>query len=398
MKSLRHPLILCALVVVSCWGAFELGKKPQSKKESVSNEERAPANRSWFREARNDREQTRSLQDELDECVSANDFREAINRLQFQADKTEENRLLSVLFQRWLEVSPIDALAEVRRVENLRHDILRTSRVFETWAFENPNEVRLLLKEILDGRQRDSASRPPFLDGVDPPEYVLSLVSGLAKADPNSTANLLGEMSESPVRFHALDVLLQNWFPQDADAAFRWAERLEEGSLRNQVISKAATKAGQADDPKLGIAWAQSLETSAEQRVALGSLTRQWAARHSREAFQWVVLQEDDLKFHLVPPVISSLMKVDPGAAADWLNQFEASPRMDPAVASYAEALSSVNPTAAMDSATAITEESLREKVMLRIAKDWKQTTPKGFRAYLDQREGLPLSVYELIR
>lgn len=400
MKRLRHLVIFVVLIAVSCWGAFELGRKSQSSKEneSASKERRVPANRDSFREARSDQDRTRLLRDELDQCVTADEFRAAIDRLQFRADKSEENRLLSILFQRWLEVSPLDALAGVRRVENLRHDILRTSRVFETWAIDNPNEARLLLKDVLDGRQQDLASQPPFLDGVDPPEYLLSLVAGLAKVDPASTAVLLGEMSGSPVRFHALDVLLQNWFPRDAKAVFRWAEGLDQVALREQVISKAAAKAGQLDDPQQGIAWAQALGSPTEQRLALGALTRQWAARHSREAFRWVEQQADELKFHLIPPVISSLTKVDPGGAADWLNQFEAAPKMDPAVASYAEALKSVNPTAAMDSAAAITEDSLREKVMLTIAKEWKTANPVKFGAYLDQREGLPSTVYELKR
>ena len=46
--------------------------------------------------------------------------------------------------------------------------------------------------------------------------------------------------------------------------------------------------AGQLDDPQQGIAWAQALGSPTEQRLALGALTRQWAARHSREAFRWV--------------------------------------------------------------------------------------------------------------
>lgn len=93
--------------------------------------------------ARSDEEQTRVLRSELDDAVSVEDFRAAIDRLRFRADKTEEN---------------------------LRHDILRVSRVFEGWAFENPIKVRRLLDEVLDRRQNDPATRPPFLDGVDPPE------------------------------------------------------------------------------------------------------------------------------------------------------------------------------------------------------------------------------------
>lgn len=400
MKIFRHPLSLGALVLASCWVAYMLGKGTRSEAwgKNLSREIEARETRVSFELVRSDRERTCILQDELDGLVTAGEFRAALDRLQFQADKTEENRLLSIFFQRWLEVSPLEALAEVRRVESLRHDIVRTSRVFENWAYENPDEAWHLLKMVFDGRQNDPASQPPFLDGVDPPEYILSLVSGLAQAEPQSTAEMLTQMKESPIRFHALDVLLQGWFSKDADAVFQWVAGLDDSSLREQVIEKTAAKAGQLDRPQEGIKWAQSLKSSTERQAALGVLTQQWASRHSLEAFQWVVQQPEDLKFQLSPPVISSLTKVKPGEAADWLNQFEGSSQIDPSVAAYAEALSSVNPTAAMDSAMAITGESFRERVLLKIAKDWSRRSPDGFRAYLEKREGLPPRVHELAR
>lgn len=367
MTALRYPLFLAALVLASCWLAYDLGKQSVPKKiiQTPSRENRPLINK----ESRTDRDRTRVLLSELDDCVTADDFRGALDQLQFQADKTEENRLLSAFFRRWLEVSPIDALSEVRRVESLRHDILRTSRVFEQWAIDRPDDASELLRKLLDGRQTEASSRPPFLDGVDPPEYVLSLFSGLAIADPQGTAKLLQEVKVSPIMANALDVLLQNWFPENSEAVFQWSSALKQSPFRQEVLSRTAQKAGQLDDVSHGLAWARTLD-SRDQGIALKSLTHQWAQRHSREAFRWVIQQPDDLKFELAPAVISSLSKIDPGAAADWLNQFEPSSQMDPSIAAYALGISTVNLEAALGSAAAITDQEMRQRVIRRMTRE----------------------------
>ncbi|MDB4354043.1 hypothetical protein N9Z02_01935, partial [Akkermansiaceae bacterium] len=366
--------------------AYELGKRPQEKGNAgFEQRESSRVISESYRGDMSDRDRTENLRRELESCVTVDDFRAALDQLQFRADKTEENRLLSVFFQYWLEVAPMDALTEVRRVEGLRHDIVRTSAVFETWAVEKPDDAIALLRQVLDGRQNETSALPPFLDGVDPPEYVLSLFSGLAKVDPQATARLLSEAEVSPVFPNALDVLLQNWFPENSVEVLEWSSSLEESSFKKEVISRIGGKAGQLDDPSGGIAWAQSLDSEADQALALRSITGQWAQRRSRDAFQWMSqLPESELKFSLAPLVISSLTKVDPGAAADWLNQYEASQQMDPSVAAYALSVSSANPAAGLGSASAITDPVERALVSEKIRSAWELRFPESYERYLN--------------
>jgi len=386
MSIFRHPFLWVLLALGSCYWAYHFGKGEASQQVMESVEEKRSRGGRESRELRSDRERTRSLRREIEHCVSAEDFRRVLDDLQFQADKTEENRLLSVFFKQWLEVSPKDALAEVRRVENLRHDLIRTAAVFETWAKDRPADALGLLKEVLDGRQNEASSRPPFLDGIDPPEYLLSIVAGLAKVEPKALGDLLQAAEVSPVMGNAMDVLFQSWYPKNAEEVFGWAKSLEEGDFREGVLSRVAAKAGQFGHPGEGIAWAQSLTNSGEQELALKSLTEQWAQRRSREAFQWVTGQADEVKFALLPAVMKSFAKVEPGAAADWLNQFEASPQMDASVAAYALAIAAVNPTAALGTAEVITDEAERERVAGKIARDWEARDPEAFKAF---REGM---------
>ncbi|MDB4265194.1 hypothetical protein N9891_00435 [bacterium] len=399
MKFLRHPLVIFALVLASCWWAYRAGsqslvrEQASDAKRALSLREKSSfgGGRSRFFEASTDQGRTRLLGERLGGAPSAEDFQNALEAILLEADKSEKNRLLAQLFKRWLEVSPIDAVAQVRRVESLRHDLARTAGVFQQWAQENPTSASALLKEIFNGEQRDPATDPPFLDGVDPPEYILSLFAGLSQVAPQEAADLLSGLPESPALVHALDLLFQNWFPDDPSGIFQWAGSLEASPFRESVISLAGTKSGQLDDPGAGLQWAQSLQDPADQALALKALTDQWSQRHSQAAFQWVTgLPESDLKFSLAPDVLSSLAKIDPGAAADWLNQYDASPQIDPSVAAYALAISNVNPAAALGTAAVITDPAEKKRVSLKIAETWQRQSPESLERYLDTTEELP--------
>ena len=407
MKFFRHPLVLAALILATCLWAYQTGKQATVAKKSgdtkpslsVREKRSQRADRSRFSDGATEQERTRLIEKRLTGSPSKAAFKDALEAILLEADKSEKNRLLAQLFKRWLEVSPLDALAQVRRVESLRHDLLRTTAVFQQWAQENPSAAFDLLENVFDGQQRDPAASPPFLDGVDPPEYVLSLFSGISQVAPRETAGLLSELPESPALTHALDVLFQNWFPQNPSEVFQWARSLEASPFRERALAHAGTKSGQLDDPSAGLEWAQSLADPADQALALGALTDQWSQRHSRDAFQWVSeLPDSDLKFALTPEVISSLTRVDPGAAADWLNQYEASPQIDPTVAAYALAISAVNPVAALGTAAAITDPAEQERVSLKIAEDWQRQAPESLEHYLSTTQDLPEYLRNLSR
>jgi hypothetical protein len=101
-----------------------------------------------------------------------------------------------------------------------------------------------------------------------------------------------------------------------------------------------------------------------DRQEALEAITGQWSQRHSADAFAWTRdLPDEDLKLSLMPAVLRQFAIVDPGAAADWLNLYEASPAMDASIAAYARAIQHVNPEAALGSAAAITDAALREKI-----------------------------------
>ena len=322
---------------------------------------------------------TLKVLDLLDSCQKRGDFLDAIAFIESSADKSEKNRYLAEVFAAWLEKDPQAALGEVRRVESLRYHAERVAESFLQWASKNPTSATDLLARALDGRQNDAAAKPVFLDGIDPPEFLLSCVAGIGQSDPGLAADVLARSAASSVRTSAIEVLLQGWDATSPDSVRSWAASIKEPSTRRIAVEVAATKAGQKDSTEDGLQWAMALPEQGDREAALRALTSQWSERHSAAAFAWACnLTDEPLKLSLMPGVLKHLAIIDPGAAADWLNQYEASPAMDASIVSYAMAIQHVNPAAALASVEAITDPVLRAEVIERIEKQQPPTPGPG--------------------
>lgn len=306
----------------------------------------------------------------LNACETPEHFQDAIEFIESRTDKSEKNRYLAEAFAAWLRRDPQAALASVRRVESLRHNSGRVAESFYNWASTQPTAAAELLARALDGSQNDPAAKPIFLDGIDPPVFLLSTVAGLAEVDPLLTANTLSQTVDSHVRSDTFEVLYQSWHHTAPTDSLNWAANIPDETTRQLALSIAATKAGQVDATEPGLEWAMNLHNQEDRQIALSALTGQWSQRRSADAFQWTrQLEDEQLKLTLMPQVLENYARIDPGAAADWLNQYEASPEMDASIAAYAQAIQHANPEAALGSAEAITDPALREKVIQQIKK-----------------------------
>lgn len=376
-----HPLALTGLAILSLVAAFMLGntfsKNPNLPISPSKVDSSSPNTPAYLRTSESSSLSNRTIADRvlatidlLEGLQTPSEFRETMADIISHADKTEKERLLALLFAAWLERDPQSAFAEVRQVEFLRYYAERVARAFSHWAESNPQAAADLLAQTLDGRQLEPEPRPPYLDGVDPPEFLLSLVSGMAQSEPQLAADTLTASQASPARVHALEVLMQDWFPTAPEEVFAWASSLSDGLARAESIAIVATKAGQLDDPAAGLAWANNQPNPDDQLLALQNLTSQWSQRHSRDAFTWITsLPDDELKFQLMPATLRQFALIDPGAAADWLNQYDPSPRMDASIAAYVRTIQTANPEAARGSAEAISDPALREQVLEAIAR-----------------------------
>lgn len=368
------------VVALATWAAaFWVGTQ-QSGETAVTTDESQPATQTADSSAantallevsldqKNAASRTLEMLRYLNACETPEHFKSAIEYIEGSADKSEKNRYLAEAFAAWLRKDPQAALASVRRVESLRHSSGQVAESFYNWGAQGPDAAAALLATTLDGSQSDPSTKPIFLDGIDPPIFLLSLVAGLSQTDPLLAANTLSQATDSYVRTDAIEVLYQSWHPADPTTSQNWAAEVADADTRKLALSTAATKAGQLDQTESGLNWAMNLSDLEDRKVALSALTDQWSQRRSVEAFQWTSqLEEEDLKLSLMPNVLENFARLNPGAAADWLNQYEASPQMDASIAAYAKAIQHVNPQAALGSAEAITDPALRKSVIEKI-------------------------------
>jgi len=295
------------------------------------------------------------------------DFTAGIASLIHESDKVEKERLLALLFERWLEVSPTEALDEVRQIEMFRAHGWRVALAFENWSETHPAEASALLQKAFV--EEESL----YLDRVDPPGFMLSLFAGLARKDPHLASSLLTKAPESKIRQQSLDNLLQTWFGSSSTEALKWVEQItpDHKKLRQQAIETASTRAGLAEDPRAGIDWAQDLPSPQERSLALTNISTQWSQRDVRSAFAWAsTLPDNATRFALMPTVIRRLAIIDPGQAADWLNQHDPSPKMDQSIVAYIQAIQRVNPQAAKGSAASISDPQLRAQIEAELAQN----------------------------
>lgn len=357
--SILKPACWGLAVLCACVFAFHVGKNHGGQHHAGD-----PASRKYIRHA-DLPTATGTLRwiQRIDQCRTNDDYTKALADAEFHSDKTERKRHLSLILRAWLEHDPKAALAAVRNIEILRHDAGRAVEAFVYWAHNSPSEAADLIRNAVANDHAKSSSRI-FIDGVNPPDFVLGVIWGMTRSDPDLTSNLISGLPSGPFRKAAMEVFLTNDFPSSPQRAITWAAGIPDEAARMDAIRMVAEKIGQSDDPLRNALWAKSLGAEAEQTTAVAAIAAQWSQRHARDAFTWAIaLEQPRHKWAAMPFVIKHLTLIDPGAAADWLNQFDAAPEIDASVAAYVRVMRDINPEAAAASLDGITNPKLKDSL-----------------------------------
>jgi hypothetical protein len=300
---------------------------------------------------------------------SRDEFLTALREVEIHSDKTEKKRHLSLVLRAWLDHDPLAALEAVRGIDALRHEQARAVDAFGDWAANSPLEAADLIRQAF-ANDRAGATGRAYIDGVDPPDALLGVVWGMTRSDPDLTCGVISRLPAGLFRTAATEVFLGTDYHLDPRRSMRWVTSMPPGAVRHEAIRMVAEKIGQGEDPSLDINWVAGLEERSERTVAVAAIAGQWARRHAREAFAWATSLDDaDLKWAAVPQALEHLTILDPDAAADWLNQFDAAPELDASVAAYVRVLRHINPDAALGSTDGITDPRLRARLQSSLAR-----------------------------
>ena len=115
----------------------------------------------------------------------------------------------------------------------------------------------------------------------------------------------------------------------------------------------------------------------------------EWAESDPAAAAAWLsnLSAEDPAYRQATTQITREWTRYDLTASSEWLNSLPASPELDRAVATYTYRAAQEDPPTAMSWAESINNASIRERMMLQVAANWKNYDPQGFTNYLDNSD-----------
>jgi len=224
----------------------------------------------------------------------------------------------------------------------------------------------------------------PLLDSTNQADHDLiytNLLRGLIGEDPAMAGWLAASLASGDVRQEFVRRVAQGWAAVDPDGATTWAASLTDAEERRSTLSDVAFQIAQAD-PAAAVALAEKLDFGSSNGT-LENLAQQWAGRDFGATLDWAIQQpageqRDQIVSHIAfvqalsdPAAAANLIvaQIPPGpaqdeaamsvlqqwgmqdyqAASDWVNQFQAGPLRNRALAELsgiAQYFQSMNSTA----------------------------------------------------
>jgi hypothetical protein len=235
----------------------------------------------------------------------------------------------------------------------------------------------------VDPQGAEAWARENF-EGQDNP-YLIGVINGVAKTDLAHATEITQSLPYGRIRGRAVDTLLDGYFKQGNEAAMAWASNLEEGVLKNGIVSRVTGRLTR-EDPTLAASFVDTLAPGEERNQASVSLAEGWSRSDPKAAAEWVVrLSDDQVRAKALEESIDNWARRDKEAAGAFLKAQPPGPYLDGAVKEYAERLRFDDPVNALTWAATITNEDSRHKLMERIAEEWSERDPEAAAQFLNQ-------------
>jgi len=259
----------------------------------------------------------------------------------------------SLLMYAWGRKAPEQALAWAMEKKEGR----AAFSVLSSWAQASPDKAIAWAQ----------ANAPVRDDGTPGDNWhMLGVINGLASTDIGRATKAVEGMNFGEARGRALDMVLDQLWRRDPQAAQKWVTSLEDERLRSGAAGKVAGRlVGQ--DVRQAAAWTEGLADLASKGRAATEVIDRWT-------------------------------RDDPDSAGEWLNRFPKSVEMDAARERFAYGIDERDPMSSLAWAQTITDTGRREETLRRISQDWLRRDNPTAKAYLQQQPNLPERVRRMIR
>lgn len=280
------------------------------------------------------------------------------------------------------KTSPIEALELSSQIPSPRFREQATNGVLREWAGSDPMSALQWIDANSDGLTRSVRN-----------EQLIAAYAGFAQNNLQAallSAGQLGEANSYELRIKSRimgDMIRTQAENSGVVAAKQSIEQMPDSEIRNRLITDLID-VWAGTSPTEAAAYISSLGDNAteEQKRALA---RSWARNDPAAAASWIDTLDpsDPASSRATRDIIREWARYDLNSSAEWLNSRPASPEMDRAIGSYTYHAVQEDPASAMEWATSVDSEGMKDYLQKRVAGAWREEDPVAFQNYLDSSE-----------
>lgn len=259
-------------------------------------------------------------------------------------DPTRRAQAMGAVLRAWALADPEEAASQAKRLsrENLELEATLVENVLKGWVESGEPGVLAFASQGDDFAHSSSAlyiagaqarllgDVPAILSWADevlaqdlPHKLRLNLcrrVAGMAgRLDPIAVSVWLAPHADAPYADGAARLLMERWFPIDADAAINWAaESYPEDSLE-KIVTSGLTK-WFTRDREAAASWISTVPADSKYDAARNVLAIAMSRRNAEKALPWASeIVDVELRQSTLQEVASNWYRRDPLAAEAWL-------------------------------------------------------------------------------
>ncbi len=290
---------------------------------------------------------------------------------------TEPNRRYSelrLLLFAWAEFDPQSAVEWADKL-NGWEERTAVGAVLERWATNDLDASLTWAREKFKG---------------DDNPYLVGIIGGLSRSDPDRASELMLEMPYGRNRGRAASTLLDVYWKRGERDAMDWAEQMKEGSIKDFVSSQLAERIAREDVGR-SARWVESLEDGRAKSRAVGTVAYHWGRADPALASQRIDgMSEDGARFAGMEGLVKVWVGRDAAATAEWLNGYESSEGKDGAVEIFVNAIKRKDPASAMQWAESMTDQKERGEAIEEVERIWRRGDPETYQNWKQARSSSP--------
>lgn len=270
----------------------------------------------------------------------------------------------SLILQAWAERDPLTALSFLQ--EKGAEDWERETAV-ATWASNDPQAAFAWASTAQDeGRVNN---------------WLLGATRGIAATNPELARDFIGQL-EGRTRNQALDAVQPYVMQYGFSYATAWLAGVGDEETRDRASRSMARDLANLDPAKAAV-WNTAMTNVQSRRDISETVSDRWASNDLASARTWVESLPEDTKSEAAEGVARHYARLDPTAAAQWLNTLGDNPDLDGARSVLIEETFRTSPEASLEYVSKISDARSQEDHYRRYLRDWMRRDQNSAQAWI---------------